>query len=109
MTVQREYRVFRLAQLLIAGSMSFFLACMSIAIADHPATPQFVRYLLSPGYVLGLRLMSGHSFLDALSVFGWTAFSVNMLYFGAPILTILWKMKWPRTRWNPNHRFWVEH
>lgn len=106
--IQREYRVFRFAQLVIAGGLSFPLACASIAIADHQTTPEFVRYIVSPGYLLGLRLMSGHNFFDALSVFGWVAFSVNMVYFGLVILAVLWKLRWPRTRWNPNHRFWME-
>ncbi len=106
--IQREYRVFRFAQLLIAVCLAFLLACLSIAIADHRGTPELVRYVVSPGFILGLRLMSGRNFSDALSVFGWVALSVNMVYFGVAILALLWKLRWPRTRWNPNHRFWME-
>jgi hypothetical protein len=106
--IQREYRVSRLAQLRIAGGLSFIITCVSIAIADHQSTPELVRYVVSPGYVLGLRLMSGHNFFDALSVFGWVAFSGNAVYFGALVLAALWKLRWPKTPWNPNHRFWME-
>jgi hypothetical protein len=59
--------------------------------------------------MLGLQAMSGHTFFDALSIFGRVAFTVDMLYFGAGIFVILWKVNWPKLAKNPNHRFWMKH
>ena len=103
----REYRRFYVAQVLIGGLLAFFLAGLSIAIADHGTTPQFVRYIISPGYILGLKLMTGRNFFDELASFGRIAFSVNLIYFGSMTSLVLWKVNWPRLPKNPNHRFWM--
>src|SRR5277367_2737481 len=82
MTEGNERRRFLAAQLLIGGSLTLLLTFVSIAIADHETTPQFLRYIISPGFVLGLRFMAGRGFFDALGSFGRIAFTVNMIYFG---------------------------
>ena len=62
------------------------IAFLMIGIADgaHLLTP--LLYLLSPGYVLGLRAMDharGSVGLEPLGIFGRTAISANLIYWSS--------------------------
>jgi hypothetical protein len=103
-----QHRRFLAAQLLIGCWLTLMLTFGSIAIADHETTPQLLRYILSPGFVLGLRFMTGRGFLDALGSFGRIVFTINMIYFGLISFLLLWKVNWPKLPKNPRHRFWME-
>ncbi|MGA7560377.1 MAG: hypothetical protein WBV60_10020 [Terriglobales bacterium] len=103
-----QQRRFIFAQLLIGGFLTLMLTFASIAIADHETTPQLLRYVISPGFVLGLRYMTGRGFFDALGSFERIAFTVNIIYFGLITFLLLWKVNWPKLPRNPRHRFWME-
>jgi hypothetical protein len=98
---QKQQRVV-VPQLIIGSSFALLLTYLSLAIADHVGTPQFVRYVFSPGYVLGLR------FSDSFGNFVLIAVGVNITYFGLLIFLLVWKINWPKLRKNPRHRFWME-
>jgi hypothetical protein len=104
----RECRRFFAAQLLIGGLLTLFLTYLSLAIADHVGTPDLVRYVFSPGYVLGMRLATGNGLLDTLGSFGRIAITVNMIYFGFISFVLLWKINWPKLPRNRRHHFWME-
>jgi hypothetical protein len=108
MNEDNQRRRFFAAQLLIGVLLAFLLTCLSIAIADHDTTPQLVRYIVSPGFVLGLRFTTGRGLLDPLGSFGRIAFTVNMIYFGLIGFLLLWKVNWPKLPRNRRHRFWME-
>ena len=101
-------RRFVVAQLLISGLLTLLLTYLSLAIAGRPTTPQLVRYIFSPGYVLGVRFATGHGFLDTLGSFGRVAITTNMIYFGSITFLLLWKINWPKLPRNRHHRFWME-
>ena len=62
--------------------LTLTMTYLSLAIADHVGTPQWVRYLLSPGFVLGMRFASGTGILDTVGSFGRIAITTNIVYFG---------------------------
>jgi hypothetical protein len=103
-----KHRRFLTAQLLISSLLALLLTFLSLAIADHVGTPEIVRWVFSPGYVLGLRFMSGGGFLERLGSFGRIAVAINVIYFGLISFVLLWKMEWPKRPGNPRHRFWME-
>jgi hypothetical protein len=103
-----KHRRFVVAQLLIGGFLTLLLTYLSLAIADRPTTPQLVRYVFSPGYVLGVRFASGKGFLDRLGSFGRIAITANMIYYGSISFLLFWKLNWPKLPRNPRHRFWTE-
>src|SRR6266550_5607500 len=78
-----KHRRFVVAQLLIGSFLTLLMTYLSLAIADRPTTPQVVRYVFSPGYVLGVRFATGKGFLDTLGSFGRIAIAVNMIYYGS--------------------------
>lgn len=59
-----------------------FLTYLSMAIADHVGTPELVRYVFSPGYMIAMRFATGNGLLGSLESFGRIAFTVNIVYFG---------------------------
>ncbi len=103
-----RHRRFVAAQLMIGTLLASLLTYLSLAIADHVGTPEFVRYVFSPGYVLGVRFATGRGFLDTLGSFGRIAITVNMIYFGLFSFLLLWKISWPKLPKNLRHRFWLE-
>jgi hypothetical protein len=84
-----RHRRFVAAQLMIGTLLTLRLTYLSLAIADHVGTPEFVRYVLSPGYVLGVRFATGRGFLDTLGSFGRIAITINMISFGLISLLIV--------------------
>jgi hypothetical protein len=105
---RNRHRRFVAAQLLIGTLLTLLLTYLSLAIADHVGTPEFVRCIFSPGYVLGVRFATGCGFLETLGSFGRIAITVNMIYFGMICFLLLWKINWPQLPTNPRHRFWME-
>jgi hypothetical protein len=103
-----KHRRFVVAQLLLGGLLTLLLTYVSLAIADHATTPQLVRYVFSPGYVLGVRFATGKGLLDTLGSFGRIAVTVNMIYFGSISFVLLWKINWPKLPRNRRRRFWME-
>lgn len=97
---------FVLAQFL-GGLLTIILTWVSLTIADHVGTPEFVRYIFSPGYVLGMRFAAGAGFLETLGSFGRIAITANMIYYGLISFFILKKINWPRMPRNPRHHFWL--
>jgi hypothetical protein len=56
----------------------------TMAMADGEHLPKSMVYVLSPGFVIGLRAMKqGGDFLDALGRFGRTAIPLNMIYWSS--------------------------
>jgi hypothetical protein len=104
----REHRRSLAAQVLTGGLLTLLLTYLSLAVADHVGTPEFVRCVFSPGYVLGMRFATGSGFLDRLGSFGRIAITVNMVYFGLFSFILLWKINWPKLPRNRRHRFWME-
>jgi hypothetical protein len=100
-------RRFLLGQLVVGGLLTLLSTYLSLAIADHVGTPDFVRYLLSPGFMLGMRFASGTGFFERLDSFGRIAVTVNLIYYGFIMFFVLRKVDWPKHRKNPNHRFWM--
>jgi len=103
-----KHRCSVVAQLLVGSLLTLLLTYLSMAIADRPTTPQLVRYIFSPGYVLGVRFATGHGFLDTLGSFGRIAITANMIYFGSITFLLWWKVNWPKLPRNRHHRFWME-
>ncbi len=108
MIINRNSVRFPLAQLLLGGFLTLLLTYFSLAIADHVGTPQLIRYVFSPGYVLGVHLASGASLLEALGSFGRIALTVNLIYYGLISFFLIRKINWPKLPRNPRHRFWME-
>ncbi len=107
MDVNREPRRFILAQLLIGSLVTLFLTYLGMAISDRPTTPQLVRWVISPGFVLGMRFASGEGFLERLGSFARIAITVNMIYYGF-FNFLVFRKSTGQTARNPNHRFWME-
>ena len=103
-----KYRRFVVAQLLIGGLLTLLVTYVSLVIADDPTTPQSVRYVFSPGYVLGVRFVSGEGFLDTLGSFGCIAITANLIYFGSITFLLLCKINWPKIPRNRRHCLWME-
>jgi hypothetical protein len=108
MIADRKAVRFPLAQLLLGVFLTLLLTYFSLAIADHVGTPQFVRYVFSPGYVLGMHFASGPSFTEALDSFGRIALPVNIVYYGLISFFLIRKINWPKLPRNPRHHFWME-
>jgi hypothetical protein len=106
--VNLKSRRFILAQLVIGSLLTLFLTYLGMAISDRPATPQFVRCVISPGFVLGMRFASGEGFLERLGSFGRIAITANVIYYGLLNFLVFRKVNWPKLPRNPNHRFWME-
>jgi hypothetical protein len=104
---QKSQNRFLAAQVFIGGLLALFLTCLSLVIADHEATPQFVRYILSPGFVLGLRFASGDGVLDRLANVGMIALTVNFLYYGLLACLFFRWFNWPRMPKDP-WRHWTK-
>jgi hypothetical protein len=57
---------------------------VTMAAADGGHIPTVLVYVLSPGFIMGMRWMSTASgFLDALRRFGEVAFPVNVVYWSS--------------------------
>jgi|SRR5580704_3194231 hypothetical protein len=108
MDVDRKPSRFILAQLIVGGLVTLFLTYLGMAISDRPTTPLFVRCVISPGFVLGMRFASGDGFLETLGSFGRIAITANVIYYGFLNFLVLRKVNWPRPPKNPSHRFWME-
>ncbi|MFZ1141923.1 MAG: hypothetical protein WAN76_22315 [Candidatus Sulfotelmatobacter sp.] len=103
-----QSRRFILAQLLIGTLLTLFLTYLGMAISDRPTTPQLVRWVISPGFVLGVRFASGDGFLETLGSFGRIAITANVIYYSFLGFLVFRKINWPKLPRNPNHRFWME-
>jgi len=95
-------------QLLASGLLTLPLTYLSLAIADRPETPQLVRCILAPGFVLGARFASGSTFFDTLGSFGRIALTTNVVYYGLICFLLLRRINWPKWPKNPRHHFWME-
>lgn len=104
----RAMRRFVVAQVILWFAFTFLLTLLSIAIADHVGTPEIVRWIASPGYVLGIRLAWGMGFWDQLGSFMLIALLVNLSYYGLAIFLLLRRINWPKLPRNPRHHFWME-
>ena len=109
MDVNLKPRRFVLAQLLIGSLLTLFLTYLGMAISDRPTTPQLVRCVISPGFVLGMRFASGGGFWEMLDSFGRIAVTANMIYYGFLSFLVFRKINWPKPPKNSNRRFWMEH
>lgn len=94
--VVKGRRRFVVAQSVVGSLITLFLTYFSLAIADHVGTPDFVRYVLSPGYVLGMRFASGGGWLERLGSFGRIAVTTNLIYYGLLVFLVLRKIDWPK-------------
>jgi hypothetical protein len=70
----------------IAGVVALPLSMIAFAIADHQSTPQILRYLMAPGYVLTISPWFDAALRDAgwktgLGVSLLTALIVNFVYY----------------------------
>lgn len=103
-----ERRHFLVGQLIVCGLLALPLTYLSLAIADRPATPQLIRYIFAPGFVLGMRFASGSSFLDTLGNFGRMAILTNITYYGLICFLLLRRINWPKWPKSPRHHFWMD-
>jgi hypothetical protein len=70
----------------VVGSILLALPIVyvTMAMADGGYFSKPALYLLSPGFVLGLRAMKhANGFFDALGTFGRTAIPVNLIYWSS--------------------------
>ncbi len=104
----RGMRPFILGQVLVGLVFALSLTWLSMAIADHVGTPEVVRWIVSPGYVLGMRLAWGRGFWDQLRSFMLVALLVNLCYYGLALFLLLRRINWPKLPRNPRHHFWME-
>jgi hypothetical protein len=109
MAAGRKPRRFIIAQLMIGSFLTLLLTYVSLAIADHVGTPQLVRYILSPGFVAGMRFASGSGLLERLGSSGRIAITVNVVYYGLINFFLFRKLNWPKLPKNPHHHFWMEY
>lgn len=66
------------------------LAFVSFAVADSVRTPNVIRYLIAPGFVLSLHLSPGGStFSESLSRMVWLTLAANTAYYAVPIFVVL--------------------
>jgi hypothetical protein len=108
MAAGHKPRRFIIAQLMIGSFLTLLLTYVSLAVADHVGTPQLVRYILSPGFVAGMRFASGSGILERLGSFGRIAITVNVVYYGLINFLLFRRFDWPKLPKNPRHRFWME-
>jgi hypothetical protein len=88
-----------LARLLLGVFLTLLLTYFSLAIADNVGTPQFVRYVFSSGYVLGIHFASGTTFGETLSSFLRISLTVNVAYYGLIMwLLLIRKINWQSWR-----------
>jgi hypothetical protein len=97
-----------LAQVPVGVVLALLLTWLSMAIADHVGTPEIVRWIFSPGYVLGLHFAWGRGFRDQLGSFMFIALIVNVSYYGLVCFLLLRRIGWPSSPKNPRHAFWMD-
>jgi hypothetical protein len=83
---------FLCVKLFIGSASTVLLTYLSLAIADHDGIPQPVRYLLAPGYVLGMHFASGSGLLDLVGSFMRIALTANIIYYGLLSFLVLRKI-----------------
>ncbi len=108
MAVNPKQQRFLLAQLTIGVLLTLFLTYISLAIADRVGTPEWVKYVFAPGYVLGMRYARGTGLLDTLGSFGRIAITANITYYGLIVFVVMRQINWPKSPGNPRHHFWME-
>ena len=77
----------RAKALLLSVLLCVPCAWIATAIADNPSVPDTVRYVVSPGTMLGLHLTQTpthtfHEMMDQLGRFATVALLTNMLFYG---------------------------
>jgi hypothetical protein len=107
-TIDRATQPFVLARVLIALVITLPRTWLSMAIADHVGTPEFLRWIVSPGYVLGVHFAWGRGFSEHLSSFMLIALTANLSYYGFACFLLLRGINWPKTPRNPRHLFWMD-
>jgi len=95
-------------RVVIGGLLTFLVTYASLAISDHQGTPEFVRYVISPGFLLGIRFAWGDEWLSRVTSFGVIAAATNGVYYGFIVLLVFRKLGWPKMTRNTNRRFWME-
>jgi hypothetical protein len=65
------------------------LAVLSLAISDYVGVPDFVRYEISPGFILGLDLAPSGSFVGDVSRVLRIAIAANEIYYAILIFLVL--------------------
>jgi hypothetical protein len=65
------------------------LAVLSLAIGDYVGEPDFVRYGVSPGFILGLHLAPSGSFVGDVSRVLRIAIAANEIYYAILIFLVL--------------------
>ena len=93
MIVGHQTGRFLRAKVLIGCMLTILLAYVSLSVADHDGTPQIARYVIAPGFVIGMHFASGRGFLGLLGSFGRIALTVNILYYGLISFFLLRKIK----------------
>lgn len=101
-------RRFLLAQVPLGCAVTIILTYVSYLVADSTSTPQFVKYVIAPGYVLGLKYATGRGLLEWLGSFGHIFFTVELFYFGLASFFVLRWANWPKFPANPRHRLWMQ-
>ena len=92
MAGEQKPRRFVLGQMAVGALLTFVFSYLAYAVADPEGTPKIVRYLLSPGFVLGMRFAYGDGWLDWLSSFGLIAVLTDLVYYGFLVFIVLRKL-----------------
>jgi len=108
MIIDRKSERFLVAQVLIGAFLALLATYVSLSIADDAGTPQVVRYVIAPGYVLGTYCASGRGFFDTLGSFVRIALAVNITYLWFDQLLSNEKNDLAAAFENPRHHFWME-
>jgi len=107
MVVGHKRERFLFAQMLIGIVLTLMFTYLAMMIASFGATPLFLRYLLSPGSILGMRFASGRGW-DYLASFVYITVAANIVCYGLISFMLLKKINWPNLPRNTRHRFWIE-
>lgn len=108
MTIDRKSERFLVAQVLVGAFLTLLATYISLSVTDNVNTPQVVRYVIAPGYVLGMYFASGRGFFDTLGSFMRIVLAVNISYYGLICFFAMKRINWPRLSRNPQHHFWME-
>jgi hypothetical protein len=85
-------------KIVLAIFVAMPLAIISFGVVDSALTPNIVRYLIAPGYLLSLRLpLGGNRVQQSLSLSVLFALTVNAVYDALGIFLLLVWLAPPRT------------
>jgi len=99
---------FLFGQVLLGCALTLLLTYFAMVLASLDLAPKFVRYLLSPGSLLGMAFASGSGWGEYLGSFALITLTGNAIYHGIVAFCLLKRINWPKLPRNPRHRFWME-